>query len=166
MVTGCLIRSVFLLLLVFREWKYTGCVISLWNVFVARCASLLFICTLLGMSPEAFIPNSEVKLGWFNCSDTQIWWSGAAETLAPLRFLIPKHRGNQLYSICADIIFNCASPHLEIQGGGFRSSAPPHGEFRDENGPSQLGCNQFDRTLLLFEIWASYSNVYAWGQWP
>ena len=58
----------------------------------------------------------------------------------------------------ADIIFNCSARHLEIQGGGFRSSAPIANycvKMVSINWVSiALNCAAaiFDRTRLLSEI--------------
>ena len=68
---------------------------------------------------------------------------------------------------CADIIFNCASPHLQIRGGGFRSSAP-HCEFRGENGLDQLGfnCAVISILLVFFPRFGHLLPIYVQGQRP
>jgi len=69
--------------------------------------------------PSPSIPNFIVRSAWFNCA--QLCWP-------PIAIFDAKPPGINYASIalnCADIIFNCAGPHLEIQGGGFQSSTHP-----------------------------------------
>jgi len=85
------------------------------------------------------------------------------ETPAPIAIFdakLPRINYASFALSSADIIFNCAGPHLDIQGGGFRSSAPI-ANF----GVKMISINWFsivfnraaaifDRTRLRSEFWA------------
>jgi len=79
----------------------------------------------------------------------------AEETLAPpITIFDAEPPGINCASIvldCADIIFYCVGPRLEIQGVFSGAQPPPHCKFLGEN-YSNCAAIIFDRTRLLSEI--------------
>ena len=63
-------------------------------------------------------------------------------------------------------LFNCSDPHLEIRGGGFRSSdPPPYCKFQGKNGFYQLGFNCTQLCSNLFRLYSPPSFIiYVWSQ--
>ena len=69
--------------------------------------------------------------------------------------------------------FRLCHPRPRYGGRSWADARPQFrisGRGRSGNGLNQLGFSCapiiFDRTHLLSEIWASFSNIYEWGQWP
>jgi len=77
-------------------------------------------------------------------------------TLASIAILGAKSTGIN----CTSVMLNCADPYHEIRVGGFRSSVPPHCDFRDENGLKQFGFKSIGFRLCSV-VQQSFSIVLA-----